>query len=112
MNLKRWAIINHQFEGLHNYPDAQGEQKYLSHLHRHLFKITIWLEQFHDDRDIEYLDFLNWLKSICPSGDLKNTSCEQLAINFIDQVQKKYPDRQVKVRVMEDGENGSFIETQ
>ena len=39
-----------------------------------------------------------------------NDSCETMAIRIQKYVQKNYPDRQVKVEVFEDGENGAVVE--
>ena len=57
MKSRQWAIIKTQVEGIHRFPEATDEEKYLSYPHRHIFHITVYIEQFHGDRDIEYIVF-------------------------------------------------------
>jgi len=117
-----WAIVQFQFEGFHHYPEAPENVKFLRNLHRHLFKVEVWIEQFNDDRDIEYLTFKNWLTEkvvspfyMCQSlaekfGLTETDSCETIAHKIQAYIIHNYPDRKVKVKVMEDGENGAMVE--
>jgi len=110
MKLRTWAIIKAQVEGIHRFPEATGEEEFLSYPHRHIFHIIVYIEQFHGDRDIEYLDFKKFLSRSCPKGDIGTMSCEQIAENVLSRIREKYPNRKVKIVVLEDGENGAELE--
>jgi len=97
---------------LHHYPDAPEKVSYLRNIHRHLFKFKVYIEVFSDDRDVEFImfkeDIEKWLgyveqKLICKS-------CEMMSDFLYAKIIKKYKDRDVKIEVSEDGENGSFNE--
>jgi len=108
-----WAKVTHQFPGVHCWPAAEGTHDYLKNPHRHLFHVTVWIEQFHDDRDIEYLLFKDWLMSCCEGGQMNNQSCEMIAGSLIDQIRKRWcadRTRLIEVEVTEDGENGALVE--
>jgi len=109
---KIWAIIQADFEGLHYWPDAINDKEisFLANLHRHIFKVIIFIEQKHTSRDIEYLKFKKWLEGILPKGNLGSASCEDIAERILSEIKSRYPDRAIKVIVMEDGENGALIE--
>jgi len=110
MTTRTWAIIKICVEGLHRFPDATGRKKFLSYLHRHIFHVSAYVEQRHSNRDIEYLEFKRWLLQICPKGNLDTMSCEQIGEHILSEIKKKYPNRKVKIVVLEDGENGAEIE--
>jgi len=63
---------------------------------------------FHDDRDIEFIQFKRWLESLYNEEviQLNNKSCEMIADNLAEQIQDRYPGRFVKISVAEDNENG------
>jgi len=49
-------------EGIHKYPAALEDPKledvsFLGYPHRHIFHFKVWIEVFHDDRDIEFIQF-------------------------------------------------------
>jgi hypothetical protein len=102
-------------EGIHKYPAALedpnlADVSFLGYPHRHMFHFKVWIEVFHDDRDIEFIQFKRWLESLY--GDtlkLDYKSCEMIADELADQIQTKYPGRQVRIEVSEDGENGCDI---
>ena len=122
-----WAIVRFQFEGWHRWKDApEIDEKtgyyldFLRNIHRHIFHVEIWISQKHNERDIEYLSFKNWL--IDPIQDTVYTtvqdrfgiteedSCETMATKIKKFIKDSYPDRKVKVFVFEDGENGACVE--
>lgn len=103
-----YAIIKLQKEGIHYYSKAKGKESFLKYPHRHIFYITIEIEQFHNDRDIEYVNFKRWIEKRI-SSNLKEKSCEMLAEKIIDIIHKKYKNRQIKVKVLEDNENGAVV---
>ena len=105
-------------EGIHYYPGADtnpatatGDEydvSFLGYKHRHIFHFKVWIEVFHDDRDIEFIQFKIWLESLYNEEviQLNNKSCEMIADNLAEQIQDRYPGRFVKISVAEDNENG------
>ena len=106
-----WAKVTTQFQGYHQWPDAKGAYSFLANRHRHMFHITAWIEQHHNDRDIEYIEFKDWLDSHLKSGDLDNRSCEMIAQELALMIKTRWGEnRAVGVEVTEDGENGALVE--
>ena len=103
-------------EGIHKYPAALedpnlADVSFLGFAHRHMFHFKVWIEVFHDDRDIEFIQFKRWLESLY--GDtlaLDYKSCEMIADELAHQIRQKYPARHVRIEVSEDGENGCDID--
>ena len=91
-----------------------GNQKYrlqevsfLGYPHRHIFHFKVWIEVFHDDRDIEFIQFKRWLESLYQGTlELDYKSCEMIADELAHQIQIKHPGRHIRIEVSEDGENG------
>ena len=106
-------------EGMHKYPAALEDPKlktgdeydvsFLGYPHRHTFHFKIAIEVFHDDRDIEFIQFQRWILSLYSQGTLQNDfkSCEMMSDDLYVQITKKYPGRKIEIDVSEDGENGS-----
>ena len=106
-------------EGMHKYPAALEDPKlktgdeydvsFLGYPHRHTFHFKIAIEVFHDDRDIEFIQFQRWILSLYNQGTLQNDfkSCEMMSDDLYVQITKKYPGRKIEIDVSEDGENGS-----
>jgi hypothetical protein len=106
-------------EGIHKYPAALDDPKlatgdmydvsFLGYPHRHIFHFTVGVEVFHDDRDIEFIQFKRWLESLY--GDdiiaLDYKSCEMISDDLAEQINAKYPNRKIEITVSEDGENGA-----
>lgn len=106
-------------EGIHKYPAALDDLKlatglwddvsFLGYPHRHIFHFTVGVEVFHDDRDIEFIQFKRWLESLY--GDdiiaLDYKSCEMISDDLAEQINAKYPNRKIEITVSEDGENGA-----
>ena len=69
----------------------------------------MWIEVFHDDRDIEFIQFKRWLQRLYNQDDvleLNNKSCEMIADELYETITSKYPDRFIRISVAEDNENG------
>ncbi len=106
--------------GFHFYPLAgtQGleDVDYLRYNHRHLFHFKVAVQVFHDDRDIEFHQMLNWLENeVVTTQQLNHKSCEMIADDIAKAVKKKYvnpntPSRKVIIEVAEDGECGVTAE--
>ena len=109
-------------EGLHKYPAALDDPKlatggaddvsFLGYIHRHIFHFNVAIEVFHDDRDIEFIQFKRWLESLYSEGtlELDFKSCEMICDDLAQQINNKYPGRKITITVSEDGENGATIE--
>jgi len=105
-------------EGVHRYPAALTDPKlatgdeydvsFLGHPHRHMFHFKVYLEVFHDDRDVEFIQFKRWLENLYNQGTLAldYKSCEMMADDLYGQISLKYTDRKIWIEVSEDGENG------
>jgi hypothetical protein len=105
-------------EGVHRYPAALTDPKlatgdeydvsFLGHPHRHMFHFKVYLEVFHDDRDVEFIQFKRWLENLYNQGTLAldYKSCEMMADDLYGQISSKYTDRKIWIEVSEDGENG------
>ncbi len=104
------ATVNFQVEGWHGWKDAPDQRAYLRESHRHLFKIAASIEVFHDDREIEFHDLLDFCNSITPRGKLNNQSCEQIAESLLQSLLDKYGvNRKSVIKVFEDGEVGAEL---
>ena len=104
-------------EGIHKYPAALEEEKladvsFLGYPHRHIFHFKVWIEVFHDDRDIEFIQFKRWLERLYDKAtlELDFKSCEMIADDLAAVIQNKYSGRYIKISVAEDNENGCEME--
>lgn len=109
-------------EGIHKYPAALTDPKlatgdeydvsFLGYPHRHIFHFKVSIEVFHDDRDIEFIQFKRWLENLYKEGTLAldYKSCEMIAEDLYAQIAVRYPNRTVNIDVSEDGENGCNIQ--
>lgn len=109
--------VTFQKEGIHHFPGAKDNPKYkdvefLSHPHRHMFHFKVYMEVFHDDRDVEFIQFKRDLMRLYDKGVLQadNKSVEMLAKELYAYLITKYPGRNIKIDISEDGENGCFVE--
>lgn len=103
-----------QKEGIHKYPAAATDPNladvaFLAHPHRHMFFFKIWIEVFHDDRDIEFIQVKRYCESLYIEDvlQLNHRSCEMLCDDLADVLALKYPGRYIKISVSEDNENGA-----
>ena len=100
-------------EGIHKYPGADTDPKlatgdwddvsFLGYPHRHIFHFKVWIEVFHDDRDIEFIQFKRWLERLYAEVEsstsvlqLNHKSCEMIADDLALEIQTKYPNRYIK----------------
>jgi hypothetical protein len=116
---KIWVTFRR--EGIHRYPAAatdpmlctagEYDVSFLANAHRHIFHFRIWIDVFHNDRDIEFIQFKRWLESLYSKDilELDFKSCEMIADDLYIQVAGRYPGRAVWIEVAEDGENGCLI---
>ena len=106
-------------EGIHKFPAALDDPKlatgdrydvsFLGYPHRHIFHFKVAIQVFHDDRDIEFIQFKRWIEDMYSEGTLKldYKSCEMMSDDLYVAITKKYPGRRITIDVSEDGENGS-----
>jgi hypothetical protein len=138
---RKMVWVTFKKEGIHKYPAALDDPKlatggwddvsFLGYPHRHIFHFRVWIEVFHDDRDIEFIQFKRWLERLYSEGAnntgettdgsqgqsstnsevllLDYKSCEMISDELFDKIAERYPGRSVWIEVAEDGENGSFI---
>ena len=134
---KIWVTF--QREGIHKYPAAATDPKlatgdeydvsFLASPHRHIFHFRVWIDVFHNDRDIEFIQFKRWLLSLYDHGSIPGAvhdrsvssatnrtqlaldykSCEMIADDLYIAIADRYPGRAVWIEVAEDGENGCLI---
>jgi len=129
-NIKKSALRNiwvtFQMEGVHKYPGADTDPKlatgdwddvsFLGYPHRHIFHFRVCIEVFHNDRDIEFIQFKRWLERLYREVDsstavldLDYKSCEMIADDLYLQIAERYPGRNITISVSEDNENGCEI---
>ena len=118
---KRMIFVTFQKEGIHCYPAAAtdpalatGDEYDVSFLgtpHRHIFHFNVAIEVFHNDRDIEFIQFKRWLENQYSQGilELNYKSCEMISDDLYEVIATRYPDRNITITVSEDNENGATI---
>ena len=115
---KRQIWVTWQREGIHKYPaaltdPALADVQFLGYPHRHMFHFRVWIDVFHNDRDLEFIQFKRWCESLYSSDNsvlsLDHKSCEMIADDLYIQIASRYPGRVVHIEVAEDGENGALI---
>ena len=108
--------VTWQREGIHKYPAALtdpllADVQFLGYPHRHMFHFRVWIDVFHNDRDLEFIQFKRWLENLYKGTlELNFKSCEMIADDLYIQIANRYPDRAVWIEVAEDGENGAIIQ--
>jgi len=118
---RRMIWVTFRKEGIHKYPAAATDPalatgdrydvSFLGYPHRHIFHFTVAIEVFHNDRDIEFIQFKRWLEDLYNQGtlELDFNSCEMISDALYEQIATRYPGRDVEITVAEDGENGATI---
>jgi len=117
----RTIFVRFQKEGIHKYPAAatdpalatgdEYDVSFLATPHRHIFHFEVTIEVFHNDRDIEFIQFKRWLENQYSQGilALDYKSCEMISDDLYEVIASRYPDRNVVIQVSEDNENGATI---
>ena len=112
---KRMIWVTFQREGIHCYPQAAtdpnlADVSFLANPHRHIFHFNVAIQVFHNDRDIEFIQFKRWLESLYQGTlDLNNKSCEMISDELYQIIALRYPNRDIEISVSEDNENGAVI---
>ena len=117
----KFIWVTFQKEGIHRYPAAESEPalktgdeydvSFLGYPHRHIFHFNVGIQVFHNDRDIEFIQFKRWLENLYSQGTLAldYKSCEMLSDDLYEEIATRYPNRDIEITVSEDGENGATI---
>ena len=118
---QRTIFVTFQKEGIHCYPAAatdpmlatgdEYDVSFLGSPHRHIFHFRVGIDVFHNDRDIEFIQFKRWLENLYKDAilALDFKSCEMIADDLYIEIAGRYPGRNVTIEVSEDGENGCVI---
>jgi hypothetical protein len=120
---ERKIWVTFRKEGIHCYPAAATDPRlntageydvaFLANPHRHIFHFRVSIDVWHNDRDIEFIQFKRWLESLYSGNSsvlaLDWKSCEMIADDLYIQIANRYPGRAVVIEVSEDGENGCCI---
>lgn len=113
----KFIWVTFQKEGIHKYPQALTDPNledvsFLGYPHRHIFHFRVDIEVFHDDRELEFIQFKRWLESLYQTNilELNFRSCEMISDDLAVSIKDKYPGRKFKILVSEDNENGSYAE--
>ena len=117
----RTVFVRFQKEGIHKYPAAatdpalatgdEYDVSFLATPHRHIFHFEVTIEVFHNDRDIEFIQFKRWLENQYSQNilALDYKSCEMISDDLYEVIATRYPDRNIVIQVSEDNENGATI---
>jgi len=117
---QQFIYVTFQEEGIHRYPAAAHDPKlktgewndvsFLGVEHRHIFHFRVELEVMHDDRDVEFIQFKRELQNLYRNNmmTLDHKSCEMISDELARYINEKYPEREIRIQVAEDGENGSY----
>lgn len=109
------------FEGIHYWPDAPDEVKFLRNPHRHIFNVKVAVEVKSNDREIEFIMLGHRLKELFrsyakddPNGvwNMGTTSCEDVAEMAMAWIRYKLAipaGTYIAIQVDEDGENGCSV---
>lgn len=118
---QRKIWVTFQKEGVHKYPAALQDPQlatgdsydvsFLGYPHRHIFHFRVSIDVWHNDRDIEFIQFKRWLENLYKDSVLvlDYKSCEMMSDDLYLQIADRYPGRAVEIEVSEDGENGCSI---
>ena len=118
---KSMIWVKFEREGIHKYPAALTDPKlatgdeydvsFRGYPHRHIFHFRVAIEVFHDNRDIEFIQFKRWLIKLYSEATLQLDfkSCEMIAEDLYAIISDRYPGRAVEIEVSEDDENGCNI---
>ena len=120
-NALRTIFVRFQKEGIHKYPAAatdpalatgdEYDVSFLATPHRHIFHVEVSIEVFHNDRDIEFIQFKRWLENQYSQNilELNYKSCEMISDDLYEIIATRYPYRNIAIQVSEDNENGAHI---
>ena len=105
--------VRTEFEAFHYWQDAPEEVAFLRNPHRHIFKVSAFLQVFESDRELEFFMVKKVLDSYLESnykGKTFSMGCEHIATDLVKYLQITYSERRsYVVEVAEDGENSGSV---
>jgi hypothetical protein len=106
----RSIYIQSQFSALHRWAQAPMAVGFLTHWHRHIFKVRIDLWVTGNDRDLEFFMVQEELNTVLKQweGCEVEKSCEMFCESILYALENDYPTL-FRVEVSEDGENGAVL---
>jgi hypothetical protein len=110
LSIERFVIASTRFVHFHKWPDAPKAHRFLRLVHRHEFHVRMWVHVEHNERDVEFCklkDELDQFVRIRWPNDqdaASNDSCETIAEHILTMF------RAHAVEVLEDGENGAYLQ--
>lgn len=111
--ISRFIKVSTQTEFIHQYLDAPEDVSFLRYPHRHMLHITVTIEVFTDDRELEFIMVKRALDEILTDLRLtvcSNRSCEMIGGKILTNLEVLCgSNRDITIEVSEDGENGSII---
>lgn len=120
MRKKTFVYCTLQKEAYHCFPEAGTDPQYktgdeydvshLSNRHMHYFNFKVWVEVTHENRQIEFIQLRRWIEKLYNSGtlELSNQSCEMLSDALYEKLAEKYPNKEIRIDISEEGINGSY----
>ena len=107
---KTTIVINTRFSACHLFAQAPSGVEYLKFPHRHEFHVTVEMEVFHDDRELEFILVKQSLDKYLSEGlGSEQMSCEMIASGICKFLKQQYGARDMICTVLEDGENGGKV---
>lgn len=115
VNVTVWARV--ALPGLHRWPNAPEHRAYLRNRHRHLFHVLAAVQVRHHDRDVEFHDLGDMIRSWWRSAgahpvtsvrECGEKSCEHLARELWSHLDQ-HKLAVARVEVSEDGECGATL---
>ena len=100
---QRKIWITFRKEGIHCYPAAASDPtlatgdeydvSFLGTPHRHIFHFRVGIDVFHNDREIEFIQFKRWLENLYKDAilALDYKSCEMIADDLMYKLQGVTP---------------------
>ena len=120
---ERKIWVTFRKEGIHKYPAAatdpnlctagEYDVSFLASPHRHVFTFRVWIDVFHNDRELEFIQVKRFCESLYNGQgavlELDWKSVEMIADDLYVQLAERYPNRSIWIEVGEDNENGCLI---
>ena len=111
--MKNKIFVTFEIEGIHRHNEQQLTEEYmfLSNRHRHVFHVKVFVDVFHDDREIEFIKLKEDIVKIYQNQPIEfdNNTAETIAKMIFQTICEKFEvlrGRKCTVVVSEDGENG------
>lgn len=104
--------VTTQFEGFHRWLSAPPCVEFLQDIHRHIFHVKVVISVYHNDRDIEFIQFKRYVDECIKLhvNRFDTGSCEDIADTLAKVIQYDYPGRSLVIIISEDDENGCICE--